>query len=86
MENLIRKDHLNLIWKRLPDSDIFPLKIPRAELNMSCSSCYSMPVSCFSHVQLCVTPLTVAGQALLSIEFSREEYFSGLMCLPPIIV
>ena len=31
-----------------------------------------------SHVQLFVTPLTVAHQALLSMEFSRQEYWSGL--------
>ena len=30
-----------------------------------------------SHVQLFVTPLTVAYQALLSMEFSRQEYWSG---------
>ena len=31
-----------------------------------------------SHVQLFVTPWTVAWQALLSMEFSRPEYWSGL--------
>ena len=31
-----------------------------------------------SHVQLFVTPWTVARQAPLSIEFSRQEYWSGL--------
>ena len=30
-----------------------------------------------SHVQLCVTPGTVACQAPLSMEFSRQEYWSG---------
>ena len=30
-----------------------------------------------SHVQLFVTPLTVACQAPLSMEFSRQEYWSG---------
>ena len=28
-------------------------------------------------------PMTVAGQAPLSMEFSRQEYWSGLPCLPP---
>ena len=32
----------------------------------------------FSHVQLFVTPRTVACQASLSMEFSRQEYWSGL--------
>ena len=31
-----------------------------------------------SHVQLFVIPCTVACQALLSMEFSRQEYCSGL--------
>ena len=35
--------------------------------------------------QLClfVTPWTVAHQATLSMEFSRQEYWSGLPCPPP---
>ena len=36
-----------------------------------------------SHVQLFVTPWTVAHKALLSMEFSMQEYWSGLPCLPP---
>ena len=35
-------------------------------------------LSCFSRVQLFVTPWTVALQAPLSMEFSRQEYWSGL--------
>ena len=31
-----------------------------------------------SHVQLCATPWTVACQTPLSMEFSRQEYWSGL--------
>ena len=37
----------------------------------------------FSCVQLLVTPWTVALQALLSVGFSRQEYWSGLPCPPP---
>ena len=36
-----------------------------------------------SCVQLFVTPLTVASQAPLSLEFSRQEYWSGLPCPSP---
>ena len=32
----------------------------------------------FSRVRLLVIPLTVAGQAPLSVGFSRQEYWSGL--------
>ena len=35
-------------------------------------------LSCFSHVQLFVTPWTVARQAPLSVGFPRQEYWSGL--------
>ena len=33
--------------------------------------------------QSCLTPWTVAHQAPLSMEFSRQEYWSGLPCSPP---
>ena len=36
-----------------------------------------------SHVQLCVTPWTVPRQAPLSIEFSRQGYWSGFPFPPP---
>ena len=36
-----------------------------------------------SHVQLFVTPWTVARQARLSMGFSRQEYWSGLPFPPP---
>ena len=37
-----------------------------------------MKVKSLSCVQLFVTPWTVAYQALQSMEFSRQEYWSGL--------
>ena len=36
-----------------------------------------------SHVQLFAAPWTVTHQAPLSMEFSRQEYWSGLPCPPP---
>ena len=44
---------------------------------------YQCVLSCFSRVQLLVILWTIACQALLSIGFSRQEYWSGLPCLPP---
>ena len=41
-------------------------------------------LSCFSHVQLFVTLWTIALQAPLSVGFSRQEYWSGLPCPPPL--
>ena len=40
-------------------------------------------LSHFSHVRLFATLWTVAHQALLSMGFSRQEYWSGLLCPPP---
>ena len=36
-----------------------------------------------NHIQLFCDPMTVACQAPLSMEFSRQEYWSGLPCPPP---
>ena len=36
-----------------------------------------------SCVRFCATPWTVAHQAPVSMEFSRQEYRSGLPCSPP---
>ena len=36
-----------------------------------------------NRVQLFATPWTVARQALLSMEFSQQEYWSGLPFPPP---
>ena len=40
-------------------------------------------LSCFSYVQLFVTPWTVACHISLSTGFFRQEYLSGLPCPPP---
>ena len=40
-------------------------------------------LSDFSHVQLFATLWTVAHQPPLSMELSRQEYLSGLLCPPP---
>ena len=40
-------------------------------------------LSHFSRVQLFVTPWTVAHQAPLSVEFSKQEHWSRLLCPAP---
>ena len=45
------------------------------EVKLSLPTCM---LSWFSHVRLCVTPWTVASPVPLSIEVSRQEYWSGL--------
>ena len=41
-------------------------------------------LSCFNRVQLFPTLWNVAHQALLSMGFSRQEYWSGLPCPAPV--
>ena len=63
------------------------LSFAKAELSghrtNGCKAICTCVLRRFSHVRLFVTPLTVDRQALLSIEFSRQEYWSGLPCPPP---
>ena len=40
-------------------------------------------LSHFSYVRLIVTPWTAARQAPLSLGFSRQDYWGGLLCPPP---
>ena len=44
---------------------------------------YGWVLNHFSHVLLCATPWTIACQATLCMGFSRQEYWSGLLCSPP---
>ena len=52
---------------------------PRITLWLTCECCV---LSSFSRVQLFATLWMVAHQAPLSMRFSRQEYQSGLPCLP----
>ena len=47
------------------------------------TSCNSLDASLCSRIQLFVTFWTIACQAPLSMEFSTQEYWSGLPCPPP---
>ena len=47
-----------------------------------CQSCCAV-LSCFNHVWLSATPWTVTHKDPLSMEFSRQEYWSGLAHPPP---
>ena len=64
---------------------ISPLSIIPSHCRLVCFLTHSVPKPCtkvkvksLSHVWLFVTPWTVAYQAPWSIEFSRQEYWSGL--------
>ena len=43
---------------------------------------WKVKVKSFSCVRLFATPWTVAHQAPLSMGYSRQEYWGGLLCLP----
>ena len=51
---------------------------PASQLYMYMCMCQS-----FSHIQLFAVPRTVNCQASLSMEFSRQEYWSGWPFLSP---
>ena len=53
-------------------------------LDLTLGNCVCM-LSCFSGVWLFMTPWTAAHQVhrILSMGFSRQEYWSGLPCSPP---
>ena len=50
--------------------------------NDSYRNMYAFVLSLFSYIQPFETPWTIAFQAPLSMGFSRQEYWSGLSCLP----
>ena len=52
---------------------------PREMINKGkCPNIYMLCCVLLSHVQLFVTPWTVANQAPLSMGFPRQEYWSGV--------
>ena len=61
----------------------YPLRVVADQPCLSWFQVGRCMLSHFSHVRLFATPQTIAHQALLSMEFSRQEYWSGLPCLPP---
>ena len=65
---------LRLNWNRIIQPDIYKMKYCQNALIYVKFNV----VKLLSHVRLFVTPWTVAYKALLSMEFSRQEYWSGL--------
>ena len=56
-----------------------PIRIVEYSPTFLCNQmCVCVCVCVLSHVQLFVAPWTVVSQAPLSLEFSRQEYWSGL--------
>ena len=53
------------------------------QLYMSYIFMYACVLSCFLGVQLFATLWTVARQAALSLGFSQQEYWNGLLFPPP---
>ena len=67
------------VW--LDSTEMSVGKAPGTEFLAYCS--LDTVLSHFSHVQLFVTPWTIAHQAPLSMGFSRQEYWSGSPFPPP---
>ena len=58
-------------------------KIPGVELCFALGKKYNVVVESLSYIQLFAILLTVAHQVPLFMEFSRQEYWSGLPFPPP---
>ena len=56
---------------------------PLHQLYRSLASPRACLLSRFNHVRLSASPWTVARQGPLSMGFSRQEHWSGLLCPPP---
>ena len=59
------------------------LRLRQTSCSVQCPLRVGVHTKSPSHVQLVMTPWTVACQAPLSTGFSRQEYWSGLLCPPP---
>ena len=62
----------------MEDSLVLPKKLNRMTLGPATPHLGIYVCPSLSHVRLYAAPWTVALQAPLSIEFSRQEYWSGL--------
>ena len=72
---LVRAGEMDLTnhYTRFPTEPLQPISVVRNSLDLRC-----VHVCVFSCVRLFVIPWTIARQASLSMEFSRQEYWSGL--------
>ena len=61
----------------------YDVEISRDRISQKKELTLVVVVELLSHVRLFATPWTVAYQAPLSKEFSRQEYWSGLPCPLP---
>ena len=81
----------NLQIGKLQVAATWEAKVPRRLLPRSSACQFQLSqqvpqacgLSCFSRVWLCATLWTVTLQAPLSTGFSRQEYWSGMLCPPP---
>ena len=76
---------LQLLELRIPAGELYaqliclkPTFLPSLSQHL-----HTCMLSHFSHVHLCASSWTEARQAPLSMEFSRQEYWSGLPFHPP---
>ena len=64
-------------------ADSLPSELPGKPHVSNNNSLHLLCAQMLSHVWLLVTPWTIARQALLSMGFSRQEYWSGFPFPPP---
>ena len=77
MKSFISWNHLSHL--SFLSSPLFPPVFPALlYISLSVSTCMHVCAQLFSHAWLSVIPWTIARQTPLSMEFSRQEYWSGL--------
>ena len=78
--------YFNQLWKEHPGVSVFALCVSKRGTATSKNILHCHLLIVLSHSVLSdsfVTPWTITSQAPLSMGFSRQEYWSGLPCLPP---
>ena len=72
------------LWRNVCSYPLFIFHLSYLSLLFWILAPYHMCRAVLSHCsQLCVTLWTIACQAPLSMGFSQQEYWSGLLCPPP---
>ena len=70
-------------WTKFIHEQCLEWRLVHGKCSKCTCHCYGCVLSHFSRVRLPATLWTVEHQTPLSMGFSRQEYWSGLLCPPP---
>ena len=72
-------------WKQMEWSSFVQIREVKHQLAIQCA-CVCVCLCVLSHVRLFALPWTIVHQAPLSMEFPRQEYWSGLPFPTPVVL